>query len=478
MRNRLFRIAYRIFEFLASLELAVFLILSLAVVLAVGTVYESRYGTAVASREVYRSIWMQFLLWIFMFNLAAVALSRIPWRRHHIGFLVTHLGIIIVLLGSWVTQRAGVDGNLVLAPGEAGRSARIDENMLYIFKTLPGKNYDLVLSERLDFDQRRPLEKPISYSFEGEAGKKAEVKILRYLPKAGREVSADIVPEGKGMPGLRFQMTGSRATFSDWLFLQADTGATREVGPAIFRFATKKPALTEKPAKATVALWMEGGPKLPPKMAVARAGMPYKEMGRIKVGSPLDLGWMDFRFVLEEFHPSALPKAVYFELPKDRPAADAVEVVEVEVGGQNLWLELGSAGQIPVGDYLYYVQYTKRQVDIGFEVKLKEFHIGYYEGTTRPKSYSSDVEVGGQSYTIAMNEPLMYGGYRFYQASYEADENGTPVFSVLSVNLDPGRFAKYFGCFMMVLGIVSMFYFKPIYSGKHKLLKKKEETTA
>jgi hypothetical protein len=473
LRKKLFRSAYRVFEFLASLELAVFLILALAVVLAVGTVYESKYGTAVASREVYRSVWMQILLWVFMLNLAAVAMSRLPWKRHHIGFLLTHLGIIILLLGSWITQRSGVDGNLVLAPGESGRAVRIDENMLYIFRTLPGKTYELVLGQRLDFDQRRPLARTLSFPFE-DAGGKQEAKILRYLPKATREVAADIVPDGKGMPGLKFQMTGSRATFSDWLFLQADTGAVREVGPAIFRFSAGKPDLKAAPAKATVALWLEGGTKLPPKMAVARAGQNYREVGRIKPGVPVDLGWMDFQFILGEYYPSALPRAEYFELPKDRPSKEALEVVEVGFGDQTLWLELGSAGQIPVGDSLYYIQYTKKQVELDFEVKLKDFKIGYYEGTTRPKTYSSEVEVQGAAHTIAMNEPLLHGGYRFYQASYEADENGVPQYSVLSVNLDPGRSAKYFGCFMMVLGIVSMFYFKPIYSGKHKLLKKQE----
>ncbi|MRU29844.1 hypothetical protein FGW84_00655, partial [Xylella fastidiosa subsp. multiplex] len=78
-------------------------------------------------------------------------MSRLPWRRHHIGFLVTHLGIITLLLGSWITQRAGVDGTIVLAPGESGRAARIDENMLYVFRAVTGRAYSNVLAERLDF---------------------------------------------------------------------------------------------------------------------------------------------------------------------------------------------------------------------------------------------------------------------------------------------------------------------------------------
>lgn len=469
MKQKAFRTAYRIFEFFASLELAVFLILSLAVVLAVGTVYESKYSAAVASREVYRSIWMQLLLWVFMLNLSAAALSRLPWRRHHIGFLVTHLGIIILLLGSWVTQRAGVDGNLVLAPGESGRHARIDENMLYVFRAEAGKAYDLVLSERLDFDLRRPLTEAKQFSFTDAEGRK-EVKLLRYLPKAVREVSAETVADGKGMPGLKFRLEGSRASFGDWLFLQADTGATREVGPAVFRFQREKPDLKVKPERATVVLWLEG--KGAPRLAVARAGQPFTSMGRIVPGKAVELGWMDFKFLPVEYHESALPKAEYRELARSAPAAEALEAVEVGLGGQSLWLELGAAGQIPLGSSLYYLQFTKRQVDLGFDVKLKDFRIGFYEGTKRAKSYESEVEVAGATHVISMNEPLRHGGYRLYQASYEADEEGKPRYSVLSVNLDPGRFTKYFGCFMMVLGIVSMFYFKPVYSGKHRLLKR------
>ncbi len=469
MKNRALRTSYRIFEFFASLELAVFVILALALVLAVGTVYESKYGAAVASREIYRSLWMQGLLWLFMLNLAAAALSRLPWRPHHIGFLVTHLGIIILLLGSWVTQRAGVDGNLVLAPGESGRHARIDENMLYVFRADQGRAYDLVLQEHLNFDLRHPLKEPRAYTF-SDAGGSKEVKVLRYLPKAMREVKAEIVPDGKGMPALKFRLEGSRASFGDWLFLQADTGATREVGPAVFRFQREKPDLRQKPDRATVMLWLEG--KGTPMLAVARANQAYEVKGRIQPGKAMELGWMDFRFLPEEYHPSALPQAEYFALASSSPGAMGLEAVELAFGGQTIWLELGAAGQIPVGEALYYLQYTKRQVDLGFDVMLKDFRIGYYEGTTRPKTYESEVEVAGETKVIAMNEPLRHGGYRLYQASYEADEEGRPRYSVLSVNLDPGRFTKYFGCFMMVLGIVSMFYFKPVYSGKHRLLKR------
>lgn len=466
MASRLFS---RIFDFFASLELAVGLILFLAVALSVGTVYESKYSAAVASQLVYRSWWMQVLLWLFMFNLAAVAISRLPWKKHHVGFLVTHLGIIVLLLGSWVQQRRGVDGVMALAPGESSRLVRIDENVLYVFRTVPGRAYELQLDQPLHFDLRKTLAKPVTFSLDGS---EQEIRVLQYYPKAVREVQAEVVAEGKGVPALKMRLLGSRANFNDWMFLQADTGTTSQVGPAVIRFLAGKPDLSRVPEKATLYLYLDGNPALPPKVAVARSGEKFRELGRVPLRKNVTLGWMDFELVIDAYHSSAVPRATYVPITTPIPGFDGYQVVEVELGGQKLWLELGASGQISSGDSLYYVQYTRRQVDLGFELKLKNFEVGYYEGTKRAKSYSSEVEVEGKTHVISMNEPLHHGGFTFYQASYETDDDGKPVMSVLSVNYDPGRAVKYLGSLMIVLGIISMFYFRPKYSGSHKLLKK------
>lgn len=465
------RVGSRIFDFLASLGLAVTLILVLAVAFAVGTVYESKYSAGVAQQLVYRSWWMQILLWIFLLNVAAAAISRLPWKRHHVGFLITHLGIIILLLGSWVQQRRGVDGILALAPGESGRMVKLDQMALYVFRTEESKAYDLVLDQSLNFDLRKPRLEPVEFSL-SEPGQ--SIRVLRYYPKATRQVRAEPVAKG-GVPALRFRLSGSRATFNDWMFLQPDIGTTNEVGPAVLRFVAGRPDLSQAPARATLYFYLDNQPSLPPKVAVARAGEKFRELGRVKPGELKALGWMDFSLELEVFESSAVPRAEYAPMDKPIPGFDGYQVVEVELAKQKLWLELGASGQIPLGNALYYVQFTRRQVDLGFEVKLQKFEIGYYEGTKRPSSYSSLVEVAGQSHVISMNEPLKHNGFTLYQASYEMDDAGAPRLSVLSVNQDPGREVKYFGSLAMVLGIISMFYFKPIYSGNSRWLRRRKE---
>ena len=114
------KIFKKIFNFLSSLKLAVIVILGLAYVLAMGTIYESLYGTPVAKEKVYGTIWFSLLLFTLGINVLCAALSRFPWKKHHIGFVVTHAGIIVILIGSFITQKWGVDGTMALAEGETG----------------------------------------------------------------------------------------------------------------------------------------------------------------------------------------------------------------------------------------------------------------------------------------------------------------------------------------------------------------------
>jgi hypothetical protein len=78
----------------------------------------------------------------------------------------------------------------------------------------------------------------------------------------------------------------------------------------------------------------------------------------------------------------------------------------------------------------------------------------------RASTYQSLVDVEGLGEKeISMNEPLKYKGYTFYQASFQEDPgSGRPMASILSVNYDPGRYLKYFGAIMIVLGSILMFY--------------------
>ncbi len=107
-----------IFEFFASLKLAVVLLTMLIIAAIAGTLYESSFDAKVARAYVYGAPWFNVWLLLLGANLTCSALSRWPWRKHHVAFLITHLGIITLLIGSLIGRIWGVEGTITLFKGE------------------------------------------------------------------------------------------------------------------------------------------------------------------------------------------------------------------------------------------------------------------------------------------------------------------------------------------------------------------------
>ena len=115
------------------------------------------------------------------------------------------------------------------------------------------------------------------------------------------------------------------------------------------------------------------------------------------------------------------------------------------------------------------LQLLKSSLRLPFEFVLTRFKMDKNPGTDDPASYESFVKLftedGPRDAHIFMNNPLKYQGLTFYQASYSVDEQGN-YSSTLSVNYDPGRFWKYLGCLMLVLG--SVWHFRLNRRASHK----------
>ena len=107
----------------ASLELAVVLIAACVIVLAWATLVESWDGAAAAQFGFYRAWWFVLLIALLGLNVLAAVLIRFPWRRRQTGFLLTHLGILVLLAGSLVSHLKGIDSQLMILEGEAAGRA-------------------------------------------------------------------------------------------------------------------------------------------------------------------------------------------------------------------------------------------------------------------------------------------------------------------------------------------------------------------
>ncbi len=107
-----------IYRFLASLKLAVCSLGSLAATLAYATLFESWHGTGAAQEWIYRSPWFAILLAFLAMNILCAALIRFPWKKRQTGFVITHVGLLTVLAGSYYSVRTADEGQVGMLEGD------------------------------------------------------------------------------------------------------------------------------------------------------------------------------------------------------------------------------------------------------------------------------------------------------------------------------------------------------------------------
>jgi hypothetical protein len=447
----------KVLKFLASLKLAVVIILSLATLIAIGTIMEAKYNDAtVAKKLVYDTFWMYTVMGALATSLIAVMIDRWPWKVRHASFICAHIGIILLLIGSVLTMQFGIDGSLRVPMGQSNQFLVTGETDVLVYSSFDGDRYTKLLEQPVDFFSHPPTpEKPLPVAtFNG------EIKFIGYKPFVipARKVSAPKQVNGRRGAGLRFQVHNPNVNVIEWIVQRrpADV-ATHDFGPAALHLGPA-PALGQ--GKNEIFFTPEGADGL--KYVVFQKDQPEPlKSGHLKEGEAFNPGW---KMAMEVRALRYLPEAEESWDLQDRGATTPLttSAAQIEFNGEKYWILLNDTLKLFTPESVYLVSYGNRRRDLGFAVTLKNFEVDHYQGTSRAAAYKSNVSVpNAGDHEISMNEPLKYAGYTIYQASFDNDPNtGQPVASVFSVNQDPGRWVKYLGSLIMVIGIILLFYFK------------------
>jgi hypothetical protein len=463
-------LAQRVFRFLASLKLAVIVILGLSAALAAATFIESIYDIPTGKYWVYRAPWFNALLALLGLNILVVALSRWPWRKRHTPFLLAHLGILLLLAGSFWTQLSGVDANLVVSEGEAQPWLE-SENALVQVREL---SRSPVQATSFQFPWLPPHRK-----YSPRTIPEYDLEIKEYLSRAEpffqfSPITPEAIARGERRgPALQFVLQGGPMDLNQTLWLWGGEAEWSYVsfGPAQFILhpvgAKSFPeSQAHERGKFEIRALSDGA--LAYRISSGEAGVKSGVLQKDQIpGRELDPGWMGMKILLREWIPDAINTSS-FTRARIQYGADAPTGAILVVGGAGVqrvekWLGLGDRTQFNTEKASVEVSYVPAKQRLPFSIHLEEFRIDHYAGTRNPMEYSSLVRVRAEDgrmlspVRISMNEPLKYGGYTFYQSSYIPAEP-RPITSVLSVNRDPGRFLKYLGSFLIVLGSVLLFY--------------------
>jgi hypothetical protein len=105
-------------RFLASLKLAVIVLLCFIGLMTWGTLVESRHNAAYAKLLVYQSPWFLAVLGLLFINVLFAALVRLPYKKRLTGFYIIHLGLLLLLAGSVITGLRGIDALIALESHE------------------------------------------------------------------------------------------------------------------------------------------------------------------------------------------------------------------------------------------------------------------------------------------------------------------------------------------------------------------------
>jgi len=193
---------------------------------------------------------------------------------------------------------------------------------------------------------------------------------------------------------------------------------------------------------------------------------------------------MTITFDVDEYFPSAIENQIFepVELPKgklDEGLAACRALMTLGKETKELWLQRSMDLDPPPPRYVtfenavYEVRFDADRRPLGFELKLKDFEVGFEPGTEQATKFESQVEltdsssgIKNQPHTISMNHPLYHRGFTFYQSRYMPDidpETNQPTGrfeSVFQVATNPARPVIYLGCVLVVLGAFTQFYMR------------------
>ena len=476
--GRLGRALEKGFELLASLKLAVVNILSLAASLTAGTFLESIYDTATAQYYVYRSVAFHILLGALGVNIFAVMVDRWPWKVRHTPFLMAHIGILMLLTGSWVTERFGLDGSMRVSEGETARVVESDFASLVLTEKDQVQKVSIPwIPPHVEFNPIVLSKKGIPYDLTVDQWISHAEPVYTFIPNVASEISTGAL-KIPTKPALHLKIEGGpmRITQEFWLWTGDASFRVVPMGPA--RFALGE-SLKPKVGHPSISF-----------IPQAKGGLSYQAHtsdGKVKKetlastvvrGAVIQPGWKGgVKLTVLDWVKDAVPLASFkpsrVQYGQGAPPS-AIHVISGRGGeGAESWLGWGDRAVLHTAKGEVEIGYFPHRVVLPFGVRLDRFHVSHYEGSLDPSAYSSDVTVEAQTselksltgkaaerqLTISMNEPLSLNGISVYQASYE-DAQPRPVVSIFSVNRDPGRTLKYFGSLLIVLGAILLFAVK------------------
>ncbi|MGV3630275.1 MAG: cytochrome c biogenesis protein CcsA [Bacteroidota bacterium] len=486
----------RLSKALFSMRMMALAMIIFFVAIATATIQESLYGIQAAKIRIYNATWFEILIAFLCINLLANIFRYQMYKREKMALFAFHVSFIVIIIGAAITRFFGYEGLMLIREGQTSDFIYLSEPHVW-FKINDGKmqyvyNDKHYLSEvtnndfEITVDDFPGHKNPIRIEYVDFKAKQIDTLLIK---DSIRGHVLDIVTEGKQSnylgkdqflmlgdipisyekknpaPGIDIVETNGKLMFTTKLPMQylpmSQMEKVREGGAAISdSMYVKIPADTLVPLQVRTLYLVQG------QQFVFNRKIDHAKMTKMSSGKK-DVG---------------------------------VDILTLRItdGKESRIVNLeGGMGQMPesemfvLGGLQYEMKYGSTEKKLPFSIGCRDFIMDKYPGSEVVSSYASEVTVLDEKkkykkdHRIFMNNVMDYGGYRFFQSSYDLDNPQTPENEEgtrLSVNYDFwGTNVTYVGYLLMAIGmILSLFApagrFKDLL-GKIKKSRERREST-
>lgn len=432
-------------------------ILLFATVIAIATFIENDFGTSSAQKVVFRAWWFELLLLLFSITLVVniIKFRMIPQKKW--ALLLFHTSMIIILIGAGVTRYFGFEGTMHIREHDSSNTLLSAETYL---------NFEVIKD-----GQKFQFSEPVLFATLGNNHLKKsyligedliEIEIKDFVPNP-KQVLKD---SPNGVPTLKI-VIGGKAGREEYFI---SPGQAKRIRDVVYNFKEGRMPNAINLAYKNNTLLINSDKVLEQTIMATQTKdtlLPGDQYYPLKLRSLYSDG--SNRCVFGDFKEQG---EIFIESESQKVKSESMTALlaDISVNGvsQSTYIfgrkgSLGSPINLDSDQLKIAVSYGSKEITTPFSLKLYDFIMDKYPGTSSAASYASEVQLIDpinnkmEDYRIYMNHILDYQGYRFFQSSFDPDEKGT----YLSVNHDSwGTWISYLGYFILTLGLVMIFFSK------------------
>jgi len=440
----------RFFNSFLSSKAMVILLLILAFAMAMATFIEDKFDTVTARNLVYNTKWFELLFLLLALNLFSHIKKYNLLSVKKIGGLMFHLAFILMIVGAGITRYFGFEGSMHIRKGQSSNIVYSTDPYLMVSYSGSKNNVNY------DYPINIGTVNNNSFHTAIQTGDKGKIDI-RYKGIATNAIAKveENVPGGKNMIEV------SLATADGLQSILIGNGEVKNLGKILLAFNN------DQYSEAVQVVEQGGKTYIRSPYDIIRTTMAETEADTIKKDTLAEFkenhvyNAKGFYFLFSHFYKRAIKKLVIDV--NGHNGVDAV-ILDVQVKGKNYEADVFKSSGYAVDYEEFNFDGTKirfgfgnKAVELPFSLYLKDFILEKYPGSESPSSYKSEVTLIDQrknineDHSIFMNNVLDYNQYRFFQSSYDTDQQGT----VLSVNHDFwGTLISYIGYTLLGIGFL------------------------